>query len=78
MEEAATEEKRLQMEEMQKLQELQGETETKAISAQEDFNELNAKADRWLALLVKINSEMESKFLTYIPFSFLSFVRHKA
>ena len=64
------EEKKLRVEETRKIQETLTETEQRAHSVEQRFEELKAKPAQWLTELQWINNEMASKFLlTFIPMS---------
>jgi chromosome segregation ATPase len=61
----------------QKQQELLDQTETRATSAEQALATLQAKCDRWLATLTRINNDMDSKFPLAFLFICFALYRHK-
>ena len=61
LEKTTAEEKRLRVDETQKLKESFEQAELRATSAQQELETLKGKTDKWLVELARINSEMNSK-----------------
>ena len=72
LEKTLAEEKQHREDEAQKYQELLSDTETCAVSAERELAALKSKPTRWLSQLIRINAEMDSKFLLFsLIFTFL-------
>ena len=66
LEKSAAEEKQLRVEDTRKLKETAENTEFQLTSVQHELQDLTKKADKWLAELCRINSEMKSEFPLFL------------
>ena len=75
LEKTLAEERQRREDEAQKHQELLSDTETHAVSAERELAALKSKPGRWLSQLIRINAEMDSKFLLSSLFCFCRYSR---
>ena len=75
LEKTLAEERQHREDEAQKHQELLSDIETRAILAERELAALKSKPARWLSQLIRINDEMDSKFLLSSLFCFCRYSR---